>query len=52
MCISKILTDLCAIKKHKNKKHFCRYCLQCLNSKTNLIEHKEIFSKMNSVNKV
>ena len=30
MCISKILTDLCAIKqKNKNKKYFCKCCLQC-----------------------
>ena len=33
--------------KNKNKKHFCKYCLKCFNSKTVLIEHKEACSKMN-----
>ena len=33
MSISIILADLCAIRqKNKNKKHFCRYCLQCFSS--------------------
>ena len=42
MCISKILTDLCAIKtKNKNKKYFCKCCLQCFSSEKVLIEHNE-----------
>ena len=27
--------------KNKNKKYFCRYCLQCFTSKNVLTEHKE-----------
>ena len=27
--------------KHKTKKHFCRYCLQCFSSERVLIEHKK-----------
>ena len=27
--------------KNKNKKHFCRSCLQCFSSKSILAEHKE-----------
>ena len=42
MCISKILTDLRVIKqKNKNKKHFCKCCLQCFSSEKVLIEHGE-----------
>ena len=42
MSISKILTDLCAIKqKIKIKKTFCRYCLQCFSSEKMLTKHKE-----------
>ena len=40
MCISKILTDLCVIKKNKNKRHFCKYCLKCFSSEKILIKHK------------
>ena len=45
MSILKILTDLC--QKTKNKKHFCKYCLQCFSSKRNLIEQKETCLKIN-----
>ena len=42
MCISKTLTDLCAIKQYnKNKKYFCKCCLLCFSSEKVLIEHKE-----------
>ena len=34
-------------KKHKNKKHFCRYCLQCFSSERVLVEHKETCLKIN-----
>ena len=27
--------------KNQNKKYFCKFCLQCFNSETVLIEHKE-----------
>ena len=30
MCISRILTDLC--EENKNKKYFCKCCLQCFSS--------------------
>ena len=33
--------------KHKNKKHFCRYYLQCFSSKRVLVEHKETCLKIN-----
>ena len=42
MCISKILTDLCAIKqKNKNKKYFCKCCLKCFSNEKVLKKHKE-----------
>ena len=33
--------------KNKNKKDFCKYCLQCFSSEKVLIEHKEICLIMN-----
>ena len=33
--------------KYKNKKHFCRYCLQCFISKWVLKKHKETCLKIN-----
>ena len=36
MCISKILIG------NKNKKYFCKSCLQCFSSKNVLTEHKEV----------
>ena len=33
--------------KHRNKKHFCRYCLQCFVSAKVLVEHKEVYLKIN-----
>ena len=48
MYTSKILTDLCAKnKKCNNKKHFCRYCLQCFTSEKVLTEHKEVCLRIN-----
>ena len=29
--------------KNKNKKHFCRYCLQCFSNESILTEHKKMF---------
>ena len=38
----KILTDLCSTKqKNKNKKWFCKSCLQCFSGENVLIKHKE-----------
>ena len=39
--ILKILADL--KDENKNKKHFCKYCLQCFSSEGVLIEHKITF---------
>ena len=45
MCTSKILTFLCFTKqKIKNKKCFCKSCLQCFSSKNTLTEHKVCLS--------
>ena len=33
--------------KHRNKKHFCRYCLQCFSSERVFMEHKETCLKIN-----
>ena len=42
MCMSNILTDLCAIKqKNRNKKYFCKCCLQCFSSENVLKEHEQ-----------
>ena len=38
---------MCNKTKNKNKKHFCRYCLQCLSSEKVLQEHKKICLKIN-----
>ena len=32
---------MCNKTKHKNKKYFCKCCLQCFSSKQDLIEHRE-----------
>ena len=47
-CLSKILTDLCAIKqKIKIKKAFCKCCLQCFSIEKVMVEHKENCLKIN-----
>ena len=38
---------LCNKTKNKNKKHFCKYCLQCFNSERVLIEHKKTCLEIN-----
>ena len=49
MSISKILTDLCVIKqKKRNKKYFCKCCLQCFSSKEILRKYKNNWLKINS----
>ena len=47
MSISKILTFMCNKTKNKNKKHFCKCCLQCFSSEKVFIEHKENFLIIN-----
>ena len=47
-CTLKILTHLCFIKKiNKNKKRFCKSCLQCFSSENVLIKHKEDILSIN-----
>ena len=36
---------VCNETKCKNKKHFCRYCLQCFSCEKVLTEHKEVYLK-------
>ena len=52
MCTLKILTDSCFTKqfhetKNKNKKYFCKSCVQCFGSKQVLIKHKEVCLSIN-----
>ena len=48
MSVSQNLTDLCATRqKNKNKKHFCRYCLQCFINEKVLMEQKKVCLKIN-----
>ena len=49
MSTLKILTHLCFIKqKNKNKKCFCKSCLQCFSSESVLMKHKEDCLSINS----
>ena len=41
MCTLKTLTNLFPKTKNKNRKYFCKSCLQCFSSKNVLTEHKE-----------
>ena len=38
--------------KNKNKKHFCKSCLQYFNSKHVLTEHKKVYSSINGAQSV
>ena len=38
---------MCNKTKNKNKRHICRYYLQCFSSKRVLVEHKETWLKIN-----
>ena len=38
--------------KKKNKKYFCKSCLQCFSSKNVLTEHKEICLNINGVQSI
>ena len=39
-------------KKNKNKKYFCKSCLQCFSSKSVLTEHKEVYFSINGAQSV
>ena len=51
ICTSKALTDKYLTKyifcKNKNKKYFCKSCLQCFSSKNVLAEHKNVCLSIN-----
>ena len=38
---------MCNKAKGKNKNHFCKFCLQCFSSESDLAEHKETCLKIN-----
>ena len=38
--------------KNKNKKHFCKSCLQCFSGKNVLTEHKEVYLSINGAQSV
>ena len=42
MCTSKILTDFFHKTKNKNKKYFCKSCLQCFSGTNVLAKHKQV----------
>ena len=46
VCIKDFNRLMCNKTRCKNKKHFCRYCLQCFTSVKVLIEHKETCLKI------
>ena len=54
MCTSKILTDLCFTKqnKTKQKKIFCKTCLQCFSNKNVMTDHKEVCLSINGTQSV
>ena len=48
MCTLKVLTNLCLEKRrNKNKKCFCKYCLQGVSSEKVLVKHEDICLKIN-----
>ena len=48
MCTTKVFTDFMFLKtKNKNKKYFCKSCLQCFSSKNVLIYYKEVCLNIN-----
>ena len=53
MPISKIVTDLYSIRKNiEIKKHFCRYCSQCVSSQRDLMEHRDIYLEINGKQRI
>ena len=47
MSILKTNRFMCNKTRCKNKKHFCKYCLQCFSSERFLVEHKKTCLKIN-----
>ena len=47
VCITEFNRFMCNKTKNKNKKHFCRYCLQCFISEKVLMEQKKVCLKIN-----
>ena len=53
MCTLKTLTHLCFTKqKQKNKKWFCKSCLQCFSNEKVSIKHREDCLSINGVQSV
>ena len=47
-CVYQWFWQICFTKqKNKNKKYFCKSCLQCFSSKSVLAEHKEVYFSIN-----
>ena len=42
VCIKNFNKFMSNKTKHKNKNHFCRYCLHCFSSKKVLVEYKKL----------
>ena len=51
MCTLKLLTDFHKTK-NKNKKYFCKSCLQCFSSRNISTEHKEVCLSINGAQSV
>ena len=47
VCIKDFKRFRCNKTNCKNKKHFCRYCLQCFSSERALAEHNKVCLKVN-----
>ena len=47
VCIKDFNRFMCNKTKNKNKKYFCRYCLQCFSSEKVLEEHQKVCLKIN-----
>ena len=52
VCVKDFNTFMFHKTKNKNKKWFCKTCLQCLSSKHVLIKHKEDCLNINGVQSV
>ena len=51
-CIKDLNKFIIHKTKNKNKKYFCKSCLQCFSSKNVLTEHKEICLSINGAQSV
>ena len=52
MCISDFDRSMFHKTKNKNKKYFCKSCLQCFSSKNVLTKHKEVCLSINGAQSV